>query len=166
MTLIIPVGPPACGKSTLVDTLIDMQWLNPDAVVSPDAYRRILTGDHSNQDANGNVFEICRRITAARLCRGLDVFYDATNLLSSWRSDILLAASKFNQPIMFILFTANNELCARRNWMREAPVPDEVMDKMFEYRREIRLTDLPGHVLTDIQFLEQLSWSYPVPPKG
>jgi predicted kinase len=162
VTLIIPVGPPASGKSTLVKRLIESGWLDADAVVSPDAYRRILTGDHSDQSVNGNVFEICRRITAARLSNGLDVLYDATNLLSSWRTDILRAAEQHNQPVMCIMFTANNELCARRNWMREVPVPDAVMEQMFQYRREIRVTDLPGHVITDVEFISNLSWSYPM----
>jgi predicted kinase len=162
MTLIVPIGPPGSGKSTLVDVLIESGWLHPDAVVSPDTYRRILTGDRANQDQNGNVFEICRRITSARLARGLDVFYDATNLLASWRSEILSFARIHNQPVLFILLTANNQTCRERNERREVPVPEEVMEKMFQYRREIRRTDLPGHVVTDAEFVQNLSFTYPM----
>lgn len=162
MTLIVPIGPPGCGKSTLVERLIGTGWLDADAVVSPDAYRRILTGDKSNQDLNGTVFGICADITKNRLQRGLDVFYDATNLLAAWRADILNYARLHNQPVMFILFTANNETCRQRNELREVPVPDVIMDKMFEYRRQLIVTDLQGHVLTDEAFFESITWSYPM----
>ncbi len=165
MTLIVPIGPPGCGKSTLVGRLVDVGWLDPDAVVSPDQYRRILTGSHASQETNGVVFGICRNITTHRLMRGLDVFYDATNLLPSWRADILDIAQRYNQPVMFILFTANNAECAERNRVRELPVPEPVMEQMFTYRRTITSDSLDGHVVTDLQFLEDLTWSFPLPER-
>ncbi len=157
MTLIVPIGPPACGKSTLVNHLLDIGWLDPDAVVSPDEYRRILTGSHASQEANSAVFSICHRITTNRLIRGLDVFYDATNLLPAWRSDILHVARNANQPVLYILFTANNHECLERNAAREIPVPENVMYDMFAYRGAITRESLTGGtVVTDVKFLKTL----------
>lgn len=164
MTLFLPIGPPASGKSTLVQMLLDRDWLDYDAIVCPDDYRRILTGDHSNQDANALVFELCERIAQARLRVGLDVWYDATNLVDSWYANLIGSAHFFGQPVVSVYFDTDDNECLRRNAEREKPVPVEAMETMLTRRRQIQLSQLPGVVFGAHQFIWQIYYSLPMPP--
>lgn len=162
MTLYLPIGPPACGKSTLVEGLIRQGWLDEDAVVSTDALRIKLTGDVADQSANGSVFTIVNRMISERLQRGLDVWHDATNLRGEWRTTAIGFAQVHGQPIVCILFTANDATCRERNSKRVQPVPDDVMNTMLTYRREVRYDDLPGYVFTDEEFVYRTMISRPM----
>lgn len=164
MTLYLPVGPPGCGKSTLMESLLDSGWLDRDAVVSTDGWRQVLTGDFTCQEANAGVFQICRLVCFYRLKAGLDVWYDATNLRPEWRKDAVEMAHESGQPIVSILFTANDAECRTRNSQRERPVPDDIMDAMLEHRREIRVESLPGQVIVDREFAISRRFSFPMSP--
>lgn len=148
MTLWIPIGPPGCGKSYLAEQLVNAGVFNTRAVVSTDAMRQTLCDDHTCQEENASVFELTRWIAGIRLRRGLDVWYDATNLTVSLRCEILRMAP-WSTDITTVLFTANDAECRRRNSLRVRPVPDEIMDKFLAQRRENRFSDLVGTVTTD-----------------
>lgn len=163
MTLYLPIGPPACGKSTLANLLVEGGWLDADAVVSPDHYRRVLTGDVGDQTFNSAVFSICDRIAHIRLSHSLDVWYDATNLTGTY-STVVVAAMSRNQPVVCIVFDTSDEECGRRNALREQPVPDDVMTTMFERRAQMRIRDLPGYVVFDQEFAFKTVYSHPMPP--
>jgi predicted kinase len=81
----IPVGISGSGKSTWIN-----QNTNPDTVIiSPDEIRRELSGDVSNQGNMGLVFEIAFKRTVNALNGGSDVIFDATNVRSDQRKDML-----------------------------------------------------------------------------
>ena len=155
MTLYLPIGPPACGKSTLAAKMLSWGYLERDAVVSTDVYRRILTGDHMSQDCNTAVFEICNLITRCRLLNDLDVWYDATNLTESSRKVALDWALTYGQTIISVLFDVDEETCLNRNSTREHPVPNDVMQMMFEKFRQVDATELPGHLIYASDFIER-----------
>lgn len=166
MTLYLPIGPPASGKSSFVDLLVSMKWLDPDAVVSPDAYRRILTGDHSCQDDNGLVFDVCEKVVRSRLRHNLDVWYDATNLVESWRANVVGSAQFLGRGIVSVFFDTPDEECLSRNAAREKPVPDGVMAVMLQHRRLIDLQDLPGTVMMADECYFKIMYSHAMPAVG
>lgn len=130
MTLYLPVGIPASGKSTLRNHLIDAGLLVRDAVVCPDDLRRILTGDENCQTANQEVFSLARHITDARLVHKLDVWIDATNLtgIADW-----IGMADFHRlpHLTIMLHDAGGIGPAReRNRSRPNPVPEAAMDRM------------------------------------
>lgn len=155
MALYLPIGPPASGKSHLVKVLVGECLLSRGAVLSTDEIRHKLTGDPMDQSANSIVFGIAEDVIEQRLLRDLDVWYDATNLLPSWRSKAVEIAGWYERRVVSILMTANDATCRERNANRRSPVPDDVMNAMFEHRRQIRVSDLPGRVMTDHEFFAE-----------
>lgn len=140
MTLFLPIGPPASGKSVLVAdaTLHRIRSGDPEAwnlehhaIIEPDSLRERLTGDRGDQTANESVFQIAHTTAAERLSRGLDVWVDATNLVPGHRWPFEEAASLLGQPILRILMSAEEGTCVARNAARKSPVPDAVMETMF-----------------------------------
>lgn len=131
MTLYIPIGPPACGKSSLGFDLIEQGVIPAEAVVSTDHFRRVLTGSESDLSQDGRVFRIVDDIIRGRLESRLDVYVDATNLgtRSHWLADVARATGNTSVAIVFDVST--RELL-RRNDLRERKVPTEVIYRMVE----------------------------------
>lgn len=119
MTVYIPIGIPGSGKSTLA-----AEHFTPDEIVCPDEYRRILTGDMSNQRRNKEVFQIVDLVLATRDAEGLDSFLDATNLNPD-RWPIMY-------PIKTILMDCSIREALRRNESRMRVVPDHAMSRMAD----------------------------------
>lgn len=139
--LIIPVGIPGCGKSTLAGELVQEEVLHPDSIVSPDRFRQILTGDKTNQSANDLAWRLVKEIANARLIRDLNVYLDATNLVVNWYADILGFAQFHNQKVVYIWFD-NPMQAINRNLARPdtEQVPQNAMRKMVERWKQV---DLP-----------------------
>lgn len=158
MTLILPVGPPGCGKSTLREWFINRRVLPKRAVVSPDDLRVWLTGERADQTANNAVFSVVRTVVQERLRRNLNVYLDATNLtgLSDW----LNLAAEHSQPAIIVTFKASDDtpLLMERNRTREHPVPDEVLGKMivrWENQKYSLGSGFKCKILTDTQVREE-----------
>lgn len=144
-TLILPVAPPGAGKSALAAILV--KWgLDPDGIVCPDEYRRIMTGDRANQTANGQVFLVCDTITEVRLSKGLNVYYDATNLTTLDRHKEI--ADHYGARIVCVRFSVGADELLRRNKTRPHPVPDDVLNAMISNFNFMPLNRYPGTVIT------------------
>lgn len=158
--LYLSIGIPGCGKSTLAVDMMDANLLTPEAWVSPDHFRKVLTGSKADQSANSYAFGICKYIVGCRLQRGLDVYFDATNLIGAWRADPLYYAELYSQPVTSILFTANDEECLRRNTARGTDaVPKDVMTLMIQYKHQLSISSLPGKMTTDYDIREKIKWN-------
>jgi predicted kinase len=158
-SLYLPVGPPACGKSTFVERLVEGSWLPQLAIVSPDVLREMLTGDHSNQDANDQVFDMVNTIVESRLKWQQDVWVDATNLHVGHRNDLAHRATRAGARVITVWFLADADEVRRRNATRSQPVPDSAMEKMLEAYGATRFEDLPGLVLSPDALVELVSVS-------
>lgn len=147
--LILPVGPPGAGKTTLRNYLLENEVIDADAIVCPDDYRRILTGSVASQDENSTVFSICNGITRARLRRGLHVFFDATNFrnLGEFRK----IADEAKAAIVCVRFVVPFSQLVARNAEREQPVPAHVLTNMFVNFVDVPLADYPGVTITPAQ---------------
>lgn len=131
-TLIVPVGLPCAGKSTLSKRLLSMEYIEPAAVVSPDHYRYFMTGNSALQHRNKEVFEVCHTIAQVRLQEGLDVFFDATNITHDAVRKIEHIAHIGSADSVLVVFTTPTEECLARNAARLTPVPDDAMERMID----------------------------------
>ena len=136
MTLYLPVACPGSGKSTLAHHMVTANFIEPDAVVSPDRYREILTGNRQNQKCNKTVFEIVDRIVDSRILHGLDVYLDGTNLNPKMRNKLLRRLTAlsydFSLEIVMLVSDAPRSLVEQRNLTRAWPVPQEIFDRFWE----------------------------------
>lgn len=82
---VIPVGISGSGKSTWIKSLEGKGF----EVVSPDEIRRELTGSISDQSRNKDVFPIAFQRTIDYLNNGTSVIFDATNVGSYHRKQML-----------------------------------------------------------------------------
>jgi len=129
MTLYLPIGIPASGKTTFFYSSLK---LSDEVRVSSDDLRFILTGDMQDQSANGTVFHIVHMIVQQRLSRGLDVYVDATNLVFRDIKPYISCAVEHEQEIMVFDFIENVGRARQRNRRRDRVVPEDVMDRMIE----------------------------------
>lgn len=120
-TLYILCGPAACGKSTYAATLNAI-------VVSSDAVREELFGDASIQKDNSRVFEIVNQRVEEALALGYDVVYDATNIKSYIRKNII---QRFDARFVAVWFDVSKSECLERNAKRSRQVPEGVIARMF-----------------------------------
>lgn len=82
---IIPVGISGSGKSRWIKSLEGQGYV----VISPDDIRRELTGNISDQSKNGEVFPLAFQRTIDALNNGKNVIFDATNVVSFHRKQML-----------------------------------------------------------------------------
>lgn len=157
--LILPVGIPGCGKSTLGQMLVNAGNIKPDAVVNPDRYREILTGDRNNQEVNAEAWRITKITALTRLSYNQDVYLDATNVLMRNFTEYTAAAEQFGHKVCFVWF--DNLVQAReRNAKRAVPVPEHVMDRMEHSYKTLALATIPEwkniYLHTDHDLFERL----------
>lgn len=127
--LIVLVGVPGVGKSSLAQALINS---NPMSVwLSSDKIREQLYGDANCQDNPGKIFEIMQHDSIEALNRGFDVIYDATNITRKSRAGILNLVPKHVRKECFVVW-APIDICVERDKARERTVGKEVIDKMLK----------------------------------
>lgn len=129
--LVVTVGPPASAKSTWAQKIAEREnyaWVSSDNIRANYGY------DISNTDVFNEMFDI----TVANLKEGISVIYDATNLSSKRRRNLITAINclHIDDIVMFRceVFVAPIDELKRRNRLREgvACVPEEVIDRMIK----------------------------------
>jgi predicted kinase len=142
--LYLPIGVPGSGKSTFI--LKHNSLNDSDCIVSPDNYRRMLTGDTSDQSENTLAFNICHQIVRSRLKHGLETWLDATNL-KPWDVNVWISeANNYDAATTVIVMSTPLDECLRRNRERERSVPERAMRRMIDLftRNEQRYYELPA----------------------
>ena len=149
-TLIIMIGAPGSGKSTIANQ-ISHSYNIP--VVSSDRVRYHLYGDESIQGDYNIVFdEVYRQINKWIEC-GV-CLYDATNTKKMWRYTAI--AKTLPTEVVYIVVDPGLKESLRRNANRERVCPDYVIKRMYkqlkeEYPQENECANLkiftPGHEL-------------------
>lgn len=166
--LYLPVACPGSGKSYVAEQMVKAEIIKEDAVVSPDRYREILTGDRANQEVNGQVFKIVDSIVDERISRGLDVYLDATNLNEKLRKKLLERLTKlsfdFTLPLTVLVSDASYELLSERNIGRPWPVPDHVFERFWNLQQNLSLEALRdrygAEIVTFDEMLARISSSH------
>jgi predicted kinase len=126
--LVLLVGVPGSGKTTLAQRLVDKGYMCMNA----DAIRLELWGDSADQRDPERVFELFYQRLEEALAEGKDVVIDNTNINTKHRSPILQRAIKagYNDIQLWIL-DVPLETCLNQNRARDRAVPDEIVVNYF-----------------------------------
>lgn len=154
--LILPVAPPAAGKSYTARKLVDKEILYPEDVVEPDYYRELLTGDRTNQTVNRTVFEIVNSIVISRLRHGFDVYLDATNLNSGHRVEMLDKVKTIDGiQIIVLVSDLSKDILDEQNLNRPYPVPQKVLKRMWDQSQKMQVRVLSSNYKAKVYTLKE-----------
>lgn len=122
------VGLPASGKSKWAKENINEKtiWLSSDNL------REELFGNINYQDKNNELFEEMNKRTRKLLKDGYNVIYDATNINSKRRMNLLRYLKKTGCKNICIYFSNNYRNCILNDNSRERKVGREVITKMYK----------------------------------
>lgn len=135
--LILFVGVAGSGKTSTARQIFSIE--DNAVIISSDALRAELFGDENDQTHNIEVFDEMFRRTRAELKKGKTVIYDATNLSSKRRANLLKQLSDLDiKKECFVMLTSFDD-CVKRQFARERQVPEEVI------RRQIKQFQCPDY---------------------
>lgn len=129
LRFIMLVGIAGSGKSTVAQEL--MVGVDNIDLHSSDAIREELTGDESNQDINGEVFNQMAIRTRQSLKDGRHVIYDATNISRKKRKGLLQQLPKDVEKIVMYIATPFDRT-VQQNANRERVVPQYALERMYK----------------------------------
>jgi predicted kinase len=151
------IGPAACGKTTLAQTLATTGSYH---IVSTDQIRAELFGEEIVQgDWRLIEKEALNRIEKS-LAAGRPVIYDATNTKRPWRMDLLTKIRQISPPNsrwMAWYLQTPLEICLERNARRSRQVPPEVIEKMFQPLKQF--PPIPAEGFVDVVNLKDGEYS-------
>lgn len=128
-TIYLTIGLPGSGKDRYYSFL---KAANRSMIhVSSDLIREEVFGDINDQTHNKQVFEIMEKRTIEALNKGLDVYYNATNV-ESRRRIAFLSKMPIGTIKVAILITPPLYVVKEQNLRRPRHVPDHVIDRMFK----------------------------------
>jgi protein phosphatase len=136
--LVVLIGAAGTGKSTLAARLFA-----PDAILSSDAYRALITGDAGDQRVTRTAFSILHRQLERRLAAGLTTVVDATNVTAFARRGLLRRAAAHGVPAVAIVLDLDPRVVLTQNANRPGRVvPTEAVHRQLA---ELRASlDRPG----------------------
>ena len=107
--LVLPIGISGSGKSYIYS-----KDYKDHVQVSPDLIREELTGDISNQSKNKEVFKLAFERVDEYLNKGMDVFFDATNVNKSQRKNFTDKYIGTDVNVIYVVLPADVDL----SWTR------------------------------------------------
>lgn len=128
-------GIPGSGKSTLARKL-KRELGTCTMIVCPDKIRENLYGDESIQGEGKKVFEIAYAEMVAALRNGINVIFDATNINSRNRKNVLKRIEDIKCKKYIYCFPISVEEAMKRQEGRERKVPIEVVQRMYDNFQE------------------------------
>jgi predicted kinase len=158
--LILLIGIPGSGKTTLAKKLVDKNFKR----ICADEIRGELYGDQIVQGDSTQVFAIFFERLRAMFAENSDVVVDNTNLYFKHRKPILDIATEYGYTdIQLWMLDIPVEICLKRNINRERNVPDETITNYYNElnrsrpkRSEGKLVILrPNKDGTDLLFFAQ-----------
>ncbi len=125
--LVVLVGAAGSGKSTLATRLFP-----PDAVLSSDAHRLLVSGDEADQGSTKTAFSILHRRLARRLAEGRTTVVDATNVTPFARRSLTQRAAVHGIPAVAIVLALDPTLVLARNAARPGRmVPEDAVRRQL-----------------------------------
>lgn len=127
--IIVLIGLPASGKSTLARELADKETA---IILSSDTLREELYGDINDQTHNTEVFEEMNQRTNQFIKEGYNVIYDATNLNRKRRIHLINQIAKDADEKIAYYLNLHWTSAIRRDEKRERTVGESVIKKMYK----------------------------------
>jgi protein phosphatase len=118
--LVVLIGAAGAGKSTLAARLFA-----PEAILSSDALREVISGDAAEQGATKTAFAILHRELERRLAAGRTVIVDATSVTPFARRALLRRAAARGVPAIAIVLDLPPSTVLARNGARRGRVVPE-----------------------------------------
>ena len=137
--LVVLVGAAGSGKSTLAARLFAL-----DQILSSDAYRGIVSGDESNQQASKLAFAILHRELDRRMAAHETTVIDATNVTSYARRALTRRAERHGVPAIALVLDLPAEVVHARNAARPGRIvpPQAVQQQLASLARTLRRDEL------------------------
>src|SRR5947209_1377930 len=161
--LVLLVGPPAAGKSTLAASLVAAGEVAPDDVLSTDTYRELLTGDALDLTSDRKVWVQVRERLVEKMAAGRTTVVDATNLFPRRRARHIAVAREHGRPVVAVRFDVPAPELLERNERRDRQLrPNVVVTmavEMEEHANPDALADEVDVVLDAEDVRRQLSES-------
>jgi predicted kinase len=128
--LVLLVGAPASGKSTLAAALVAAGEVDADDVLSTDTYREVLTGDALDLTSDRKVWVQVRERLVQKMAAGQTTVVDATNLFARRRARHLAVAREYGRPVVAIRFEVPAAELLERNERRDRVLRESVVVTM------------------------------------
>ena len=130
LNFIMTIGPSGSGKSTYIESFNSVGY----DIHSSDALREELLGDVNDQSHNAYIFTQMLNRTINSLSKGRSVVYDATNLNSRRRTNLLYRLKKeFPELKTYAMVSITTpENCIGRRALSDRPVPAEVIMRQIK----------------------------------
>ena len=128
--LVLLVGPPAAGKSTLTAALVAAGEVDADDVLSTDTYREVLTGDALDLTSDRTVWVQVRERLVQKMAAGRTTLVDATNLFPRRRARHIAVAREYGRPVVAIRFEVAAAELLERNEQRQRELRPNVVVTM------------------------------------
>ena len=156
-SLVLLVGPPASGKSTLAAALVAAGEVAAEDVLSTDAYREAVTGDPGDTSHDRKVWARLRQDLLGRMVAGRTTVIDATNLFPRRRARHIGVARQHGRPVVAIRFdVAIPELLARNEARTRVVKPGAVVGMAVHMRREVDVEVLGGEGVDTVLDADQV----------
>ncbi len=154
-TLVTYVGISGSGKSRLTKDFQEEGFV----IISPDALRKELTGDISNQSQNGRVFQTAMDDLCSNLIFNYNVVFDATNLKETSLRTLLKHAEFYKaKAIVYVMMDSLDvDLCLSRI----TKDLEDGVDRAKTNTREILGMQSEGFERMVTQGLDRLLLDYP-----
>jgi predicted kinase len=150
-SLVLLVGPPAAGKSTLAAALVAAGVVAPDDVLSTDRYRELITGDATDTGQDRQMWVRLRADLVERMAAGRTTVVDATNVYPRRRARHVRVAHEHGRPVLAICFDVPLPDLLARNRVRDRVVrPAAIIgmaEQMASLDAEVLLAEGIGVVL-------------------
>jgi predicted kinase len=154
MSLLILIGCPSSGKSTLADRLVKQ---NPNYhIVSTDKARAQLFGDEAIQGNWQQVENEILRQIEQNIAAGNLVIYDATNAKRPWRVELIQKIKQLGAiDIIGLHLTTPLEVCQQWNQQRKRQVPNLAIEDYFQTLQQFPPIPTEGFTaILEIPFLD------------
>ncbi|CAL6072455.1 L-seryl-tRNA(Sec)_kinase [Hexamita inflata] len=126
--IVVLVGPPACGKSTLMAKL-KLEYEEASFLQVDDLFSSVSQANISKYDFDSIQSQFFEQLSE----NTSDLIFCENNLpLPSSRRRIVQICEQKNYNHLFVNLNIPLEECVRRNSLRSNPVPDPVLVKLFE----------------------------------
>ena len=128
--LVLLVGAPAAGKSTLAAAMVAAGEVAAEDVLSTDTYREVLTGDALDLTSDRKVWVQVRARLVEKMAAGRTTVVDATNLFPRRRARHIRVAREHGRPVVAVRFQVPAAELLERNETRDRVLQENVVVTM------------------------------------